>query len=52
MDKDYQGGLDFLRAITHRKKPIRGIVDWDDEVLNKKLSKDRILDDNILGRMG
>ncbi len=52
MDKGYQGAAGVLRAITPRKKPVRGFLDRDDEVFNKKLSTDRILAENYFGRLG
>ena len=52
LDKCYQGVADVLRAITPRKKPVRGMLSREDEVFNKKLSSDRILVENYFGRLG
>ena len=52
LDKGYQGAADTLRAITPRKKPVRGMLSREDEVFNKKLSSDRILVENYFGRLG
>ncbi len=52
MDKGYQSASKVLRAITPKKKPLRGILGRDDERLNKQLSSDRIIVENCFGRFG
>ena len=34
-DKGYQGAVDSIRAITPKKKPARGLLSHDDDVLTR-----------------
>jgi len=52
MDKGYQSSAEVLRAITPKKKPLRGVLGRDDERFNRLLSSDRIIVEKFFGRLG
>ena len=52
MDRGYQSAADVLRAVTPKKKHVRGCLLHDDEEHYRKLSSDRILVENYFGRLG
>lgn len=51
LDKGYQGGMDYLRAIHPCKKPINGSLSLADESRNRKISSDRVIVENYFGRL-
>ena len=52
IDKGYQSAADVLRAVTQRKKTVRGYPSLDDEEYNMMFLSDRILVENYFGRLG
>ena len=51
-DKAYYGGQELCRVITPFKKPNNGVLSQEEEEFNRKLSADRIIVENYVGRMG
>ena len=49
--KGYRGPGEFLRSVIPRRKPINGHFSIHDEAQNKKISSDRIIVENVFGRL-
>lgn len=50
-DKVYQGSVEFCRAIYPKKKQKTAMFSMSDEAENKKHCSDRIIVENVFGRM-
>ncbi|KAJ0398993.1 hypothetical protein P43SY_003598 [Pythium insidiosum] len=51
VDKGYQGLGDHVRAIHPKKKPKIAFLAYEDQVINRKISHDRIIVENFFGRL-
>ena len=51
MDKGYQGVHEMFRGVTPCKKPRNGTLSRSDERYNCKLSSDRVIVENVFGRL-
>ena len=50
-DKGYQGAADVIRAIMPKKKPKGGSLSHDEQRINRKISSDCIIVENVFGRL-
>ena len=49
--KGHQGDADVIRAVMPEKKPKGGSLSHDDQRVNRKISADRIIVENVFGRI-
>ena len=50
-DKGCQGAADVIRAVLSKKKSKGGSLSHDDQRVNGKITADRIIAENVFGRM-
>ena len=51
VDKGYQGASDLYRVTHPKKKPVHGVLTPSEVKLNRMISSDRIIVDNVFGRL-